>query len=448
MGGHLLMSGKERIRKVVLEGVVEGRISIREASERLSISYRQGRRICRRYRREGDKGLLHKGRGRPSNRSKPAGIRERAMARYRDRYEGFGPTLAAEKLSGEGLAVDHETLRRWLLQAGLWQSSPRKVRHRAYRERRRRFGELVQLDGSLHRWFGKEEPLCCLLDMVDDATGTTHAHLASHESTESTMRILRRWVERYGIPLALYTDRHTIYLSKREPTLEEALAGETPLTALGRACRKLGIRILTAYSPQAKGRVERKHGVYQDRFRKELALRTIRTIPEANEVLENGFVEDLNRRFAVPPADPEDAHRPVPKDLDLDQVFCFEENRTLQNDFTVRHENRWYQVTKRNRPLPRPQDKILVRTHLDGRVDLWWRERPLAFVPLADRPQPPRPEAAPKPLPVRNTARRTMHPAPDHPWFIPVHPEKCAAWRRNQKQTEGTFLTSSTRGHF
>jgi len=327
-------------------------------------------------------------------------------------------------------------------------SSSRKVLHRKYRERRKRFGELVQFDGSLHRWFGKEEPPCCLLDMVDDATGTTESLMASHESTESTMRILRRWVERYGIPLALYTDRHSIYLAKREPTLEEALAGEKPLTALGRACRKLGIRILTAYSPQAKGRVERKHGVYQDRFQKELALLGIKTIPEANEVLEKGFVEGLNRRFAVPPADPADAHRPVPKDLDLGQVFCCEETRILQNDFTVRHDNRWYQITKQNRPLPRPQENILVRAHLDGKVDLWWRGRPLKFVLLPARPQPPRPEATPKALPVRKTVRRTVRQTPDHPWLVPFHPEKLAAWRRNQTQTEGTFLTSPNRGHF
>jgi transposase len=448
MGGHLLMSEKERIRKVIFEGVKEGRLSVREASVRLGISYRQGKRIYRRFRRKGDAGLVHKGRGRPSNRAMPSALREKAIARYRDRYEGFGPTLAAEKLSAEGLSLDHETLRRWLVGAGLWKSRSPKARHRTYRERKRRFGELVQLDGSLHRWFGNEEPLCCLMDMVDDATGTTRSLMLPHESTEAAMRILRQWVERHGIPLALYTDRHTIYLAKREPTLEEALAGEGPLTALGKACRKLSIKILTAYSPQAKGRVERKHGVYQDRFRKELALLGIRTIPEANAVLENGFVEDLNRRFAVSPADPVDAHRPVPKGLDLDQVFCFEERRTLQNDYTIRHENRWYQITRQNRPLPRPQNKILVRTHLDGKVDLWWRDRPLAFVPLAGTPEKRRSEAFPRPAPSSANPPRAVPQAPDHPWRQPFDPESALRWRRNEAQKKGTFLTSPNGGHF
>lgn len=448
MGGHLLMSVKERIRKVVFEGVKEGRLSIREASRRLGISYRQGKRIYRRFREKGDAGLVHRGRGRPSNRSTPCSLKDRAVARYRERYEGFGPTLASEKLSAEGLPVDHETLRRWLCCAGLWRSSSRKVRHRAYRERRRRFGELVQLDGSFHRWFGSKEPPCCLMDMVDDATATTHSLLASHESTEAAMRVLRGWVERYGIPLALYTDRLNVYMAKREPTLEETLAGEEPLTALGKACRKLGIRIITAYSPQAKGRVERKHGVYQDRFQKELALLGVKTIPEANAVLANGFVKDLNRRFAVPPADPVDAHRRVPKGLNLDQVFCFEVSRTVQNDFTVRYENRWYQIGRKNRPLPRPRTRILMRIQLDGTVTLWWGDRPLAFEPLAQRPPKPCLDA-PRDVPrAPNVTRRPSIQGPHHPWREAFNPEAAAQARRNATTTMGTFLMSSNRGHF
>lgn len=440
MGGHLLMSGKERDRKVVFEGVKEGRLSIREASRRVGISYRQGRRIFRRFREQGDAGLLHRGRGRPSNRAKPCSLKEQAVARYRARYEGFGPTLASEKLAAEGLPVDHETLRRWLCHAGLWQSSSRKLKHRTYRERRRRFGELVQLDGSLHRWFGKEEAPCCLLDMVDDATATTHSLLAPHESTEAAMRVLRGWVERYGIPLALYTDRLNVYLAKREPTLEEALAGEEPLTALGKACRKLGIKMITAYSPQAKGRVERKHSVYQDRFGKELALLGIKTIPEANELLANGFVKDLNRRFAVPPAVPEDAHRRVPRGLDLDQVFCFEVSRTVQNDFTVRYRNLWYQITGQNRPLPRPRTKVLMRIHLDGNVSLWWGDRPLACDPLAQQPQKPCLEEAPPGAPqARKATRRPSIQGPHHPWREAFNPEAAARARRNTATTGGHF---------
>ena len=296
--------------------------------------------------------MIHRGRGRPSNRAKPASLRHRAIRRYRERYEGFGPTLACEKLAQEGIVLDHETLRRWLIEERLWAGPKARIRHRTYRERKARFGEMLQLDGSQHRWFGRHEPEACLMNMVDDATGTTLSLMTESETLEGAMRLLWHWIERYGVPVALYTDRHTIYKSPRQPTLEEDLAGEKPLSAFGRACKKLGIGIITAYSPQAKGRVERKHGVFQDRFLKELALQDITTIAAANTLLQEGFVEDLNRRFAVPPADPADAHRPLAKRENLAAILCQEKSRTVSNDFTVRYESRWYQITGRTDRCP------------------------------------------------------------------------------------------------
>jgi transposase len=444
MGGHLLTSEKERTRKVIMEGVKEGRLSIRDASARLEISYRQGKRIYRRFRLVGDAGLLHRSRGRTSNRSKPPGLREQVIARYRERYEGFGPTLAAEKLSEEGLPVDHETLRRWLIGTGLWTNRAPKVRHRTYRERRKRFGELVQLDGSFHRWFGPDRPQTCLLNLVDDATGTTRSLMTEHEALEGAMRLLWRWIERYGVPAALYTDRHTIYHTDREPTLSEALAGEPPLTAFGRACRKLGIRIITAYSPQAKGRVERKHGVFQDRFHKELGLQEIRTIDGANALLEGCFVDDLNRRFAVPPMDPRDAHRPPLPTAQLARVFCREKERTVQNDFTVRHQGRCYQITKKNRFLPKPQGRVTILDLLDGTLECWFKNHRLHVDLLKTMPKKP-------PCPPKATAGKNLRPTPpveDHPWRQPFKPEAIARLRQNTAATTGTFLTSPNRGHF
>jgi len=442
MGGNLLMSKKERIRKVIFEGVKEGRLSIQEASVRLGISYRQGKRIYRRFRLEGDKGLLHRGRGRPSNRAKPVAVREKAIARYQARYMGFGPTLACEKLAEEGFVLHHETLRRWLIKELLWAGSPLKVRHRSYRERKARFGEMVQLDGSLHRWFGKEFPEACLLNMVDDATGRTLSRMTEHESTEGGMRLLWHWIERFGVPLALYTDKHTIYLSPREPTLEEALAGEEPLTAFGLACHKLGIKIITAHSPQAKGRVERKHGVFQDRFQKELALRGIKTIPAANALLQGGFVEDLNRRFAVPPADPADAHRPLAAGENLAGIFCREGKRGVQNDFTLRYNNRWYQITHENRLLPKPKSRVTVRTLLDGTLEVWFKNQHLDVVPIKARP------AKTRPAPQMKKPRAVYHPPRNHPWRAPANSQIAAEWRREDQEQKGTFLTSPTRGHF
>lgn len=413
MGGHLLMSEEERLRKVILEGVRDGRVTLKTAALRLGVTYRQLRRIWKRFQDEGDPGLIHRGRGRPSNRSKPASLRHRAIRRYRERYKGFGPTLACEKLAQEGIVLDHETLRRWLIEERLWAGPKARVRHRTYRERKARFGEMLQLDGSQHRWFGRHEPEACLMNMVDDATGTTLSLMTESESLEGAMRLLWHWIERYGVPVALYTDRHTIYKSPRQPTLEEDLAGEKPLSAFGRACKKLGIGIITAYSPQAKGRVERKHGVFQDRFLKELALQDITTIAAANTLLQNGFVEDLNRRFAVPPVDPADAHRPLAKRENLAAILCQEKSRTVSNDFTVRCESRWYQITRKNRPLPKPRSRVTVRTLLDGTMELWQEGRRLAFeaIPIpkqgaADTANPAKPRPRPAP----------PFPGPNHPW--------------------------------
>lgn len=356
MKGHLTMSGKERRRKSVFNEVQEGRLTLREASEKLGLSYRQCRRSYRRFGEEGDAGLVHRSRGRRSNRRLPQELRDRVVKRYRERYEGFGPTLAAEKLAQEGLVLDHETLRRLLIKEGLWTKRRKRRAHRQRRERRHHFGELLQLDGSHHAWFGQERARACLMDVVDDATGRRLALLAPEETTEAAMRLLWQWIERYGIPQAIYVDKKSVYLALREPTVDEQLAGVEPQTAFGAACAKLGIELIAAHSPQAKGHIERTHGVYQDRFVKELALRAITTLDTANKLLRNGFTEQLNTKFAQEPARAVDFHRPRPRRLDLADVFCFEEFRSVQNDWTVRYKNRHYQIVPENRPLPNPEE--------------------------------------------------------------------------------------------
>jgi len=381
MEGRLLMSAKERRRLVKMEEVQAGRMSLMTASEMLGLSYRQCKRIWSRYREEGDRGLVHRSRGRKCNRGKPEQFRREVLRLYEQRYMDppFGPTLASEKLAEEGWDVDHETLRRWLLAQGLWSKRRRRARHRCRRERKGHFGELVQMDGSHHCWFGPERGRACLVEMVDDATSRRMALMAQEETTEACMGLLRRWVEAYGIPKALYTDGKNVFVTDREQTMEEQFADQKPLTAFGKACQKLGIEITRAYSPQAKGRVERSHGVYQDRLVKEMALRGITQIQTANALLQNGFTQRLNDLFSRPPADPIDFHTPLPRGLDLADVFCFEEQRTVQNDWTVQHQNRHYQILDENRPLPKPGHKVLVRIHLDKTVQLLYRDRPLAY---------------------------------------------------------------------
>ena len=264
------MSSKELRRKTVMEEVAGGRRKLRSAAEVLQISYRQCRRVYQRYRQQGDQGLIHRNRGRESNRKIGEEQRGRILARYQQRYAGYGPTFASEKLAAEGLGLDHETLRRWLLEEGLWQRQRRRGPHRQRRERRKRFGELVQMDGSHHAWWGQQPR--CLMNMVDDATGRRFGLLFEQETTEAAMRTLWGWIGRYGVPQALYVDSKTVFRTDREPTLEEQLKGEKPLTAFGQACRKLGIELIYAGSPQAKGRVERSHGTDQDRLIKEFEL--------------------------------------------------------------------------------------------------------------------------------------------------------------------------------
>jgi hypothetical protein len=414
MEGHLVMSAKERRKKVEFEGVGEARMTIVDASEKLGLSYRHCRRSYKRFREQGDAGLVHRSRGRTSNRAKPPEFREAVLARYRERYEGFGPVLATEKLAEDGYEVGRETLRGWLLEEGLWQPRRKGVRHRQKRERRAHFGELVQIDGSHHEWFGEEKGFFCLMDMVDDATGESLALMAGKETTELAMRALWLWCERYGIPKAIYADRKNVFVTKREPTQDEQLAGKKPLTRFGKVCEKLGIRIITARSPQAKGRVERKHTVYQDRFVKELRLQNIDTIEGANELLRNGFEQGLNHKFARQPQSETDFHRPVPQGLKLGEIFCFEKTATVTNEWTLRCEKRFYQILKHNEPMPRPRHKVTVRRLLDGSIQLLYRDKKLRFKEIAAPEAPLRysKPAAPRPL----APKKKHKPAPDHPW--------------------------------
>ena len=423
MEGTLAMSGKERRRLVELEEVRKGHGTLQAAAERLGISYRQLKRSWTRYEAEGAAGLVHRGRGRPSNRRSPEGFRAAVVGRYVERYQAHdvGPTLAAEKLAEEGYRVSPKTLWRWLRAEGHWARHRRGPRHRRQRTRKAHFGELVQMDGSPHAWLGPDQPPVCLLAMIDDATNTRLALLAPAETTEGYLQLLTLWIERYGIPRALYTDRKNIFVTDRAPTREEALAGEAPRTPFGRACQKLGIAIIPASSPQAKGRIERSHGVYQDRFVKELALQGITDMDSANRILLNGFTTDLNRRFTVPPVLPDDFHRPVPPGLALEDVLCFEEARTVQRDWTIRYENRCYQIEADNRPLPRPQDTVQVRVRLDGSLHLVYRERPLHYTEVP--PAPVHPERASgeedpgEDVDERpDRSRPTPKPAWNHPW--------------------------------
>jgi transposase len=416
MEGHLLMSGKERERLKVLARVKRGELNLKEAAELLGVSYRQCRRLHKRHQESGDRGLVHRSRGRPSNRGHQAQFKEVVLARYQERYPDFGPTLAAEKLAADGYEVDHETLRRWLVQARLWRKRRKRAVHRSWRERRAHFGELVQLDGSHHEWFEKRAGRCCLMKLIDDATSKRMAHLSDEETIFSAMELMWRWIDCYGIPRALYTDKKNVYVVDEKTRARAAESGEEVLTQFGRACKKLDITIITAHSPQAKGRVERSHGTYQDRLVKELRLAELNTIAAANELLAGGYGEQLSEKFAVAPRSTADYHRSA-KGYDLAAIFCLEEQRTLLQDWTVRFENQFFQLEPPNKTML-ARGKVLVQRYLDGSLHFRYREQELRSTILPQRPQPAVKAARRKPKPKAPAALRNkkLKPPPTHPW--------------------------------
>ena len=407
------MSGKELRRAEVLAQVKRKQITLVEGAELLGVSYRQAKRLKRRYGEKGARGLVHANAGRRSNRAKPEAERERALEMVRQCYGGdrahrLGPTLAAEQLANEhGLKVDGETLRRWMLKAGLWSRARKRKQHRARRERKAHFGELVQMDGSFHRWLEGRAPVGCLIDMVDDARGTTEGRFEAEETTWAAADALRRWVEKYGIPQALYTDHKNVYV--RPASSAEQLWGEPGLTQFGRMCERLGTRIIPASSPQAKGRIERGHGTHQDRLVKKMRLRGIGDYVAANAYLESEYWAEHNRRFGREAASKADYHRKVPRGMKLDEVFSLEEQRKLSQDWVVSYQQRLLQVARGQRVSP--GQKIVVQQQRTGKLRLLAGIRELRWAEIAGPPRREHPAPAVQPA----TRRPRRQPA-DHPW--------------------------------
>jgi hypothetical protein len=374
----LTMSLKERERMRVMTGVKRAELTLVEASELMGVCYRQSKRIWRRYQDDGDAGLVHRLRGLPSARRKPPELRALALARYaEDRYADFGPTLMAEQLAKEKVLVDHETLRRWRLAAGQHTIRRRKQQHRQWRERKPSFGAMVQLDGSHHDWFEGRGPKCVLMVMVDDATNQMRARFSPEETTRASYDVFEGWVRKHGVPGSLYVDRDSIYRCEGVGSIAEQLAGKPPQTQFGRAMEQLGVELILANSPQAKGRVERMNGVLQDRLVKELRLAGINDIESANRFLDGTYLKAFNRQFARVATSPVDMHRAVPRNLN--EVLSWEEERVVQGDWTVACEGKRYQLDQQHEALSLVRRKVIVRTLRNGRVQLVYRSQLLKW---------------------------------------------------------------------
>ncbi len=419
------MSKRELARVGVLARVKSQELRVVDAAALMRVSYRQAKRLWKRYREEKAAGLKHRSAGRRSNRAYAEKFHRQVLGLVREKYGGamgerFGPTLAAEHLASEdGLQIGAETLRRWMLGEGLWSRARRRKRHRRRRERKEHFGEMVQMDGSFHPWLEERGPKGCLMDLADDATNTTLARLGEEETIWAAAGALRAWVERYGVPLALYVDWKNLY--KRCATSQERLRGEEPITQFGRMCAKLGIELIAANSPQAKGRVERIHGTHQDRLVKKLRRKKIATHAEANAYLESEYLVEHNRRFARAPAQPQDYHRRAPSATELEKIFRLESERTISSDWVVRYDNRYFQLQPESRNYAPASGKVKVCEGRDGNLAIEyrghaqvWREIPPPAKPMV---QPGRrgsriATATPPPSPVK---RKWVPPA-DHPW--------------------------------
>ncbi|MEI7903745.1 MAG: ISNCY family transposase, partial [bacterium] len=406
------MSTKERKRLEIFARVRRGEISVGRAGRLAGVSGRQAKRIWKRYKREGDAGLVHGLRGRPGNAGQ-ARVREAVLALCRDKYSDFGSALAAEYLGQDGYEVLPQTLWRWRRQAGDLQPSRRGTRHRIRRVRRGCVGELVQMDGSAHDWFEGRRASCVLFVMIDDATGRVFCRFYEAEDTASAFDLLGRYVRKYGLPMGLYVDKDSIYRVNDPLAREQGRErGQVPLTQFGRAMEQLAVELICADSPQAKGRVERCHGTLQDRLVKAMRLAGISTLAEANEFLEREFLCSHNRRFMSRPASAADVHRNVPPGPALAEVLCVQEKRVVGRDWCVAYEGQVLQLDERHEKLSLTGRTITVLKLPSGLLRLLHRGKRLQWRLVPSRPAR---QAAP---PVK-AAARPWRPPTAHPWRAP-----------------------------
>lgn len=401
----IVMSMREVKRLKAVQSALERHITQKTAASMVGLSERQVRRMVKGIRERGEQGIIHGLRGQPSNRRFSEEMRETVLSLYQERYPDFGPTLAMEKLlERDGIRLSDETLRKWLLAAGIWKKRRKRSPFRRWRQRRECLGEMLQMDGSHHDWLEGRGPELVLMGSIDDATNTTYGRFHDYEGTLPAMDSFKGYVKKYGLPMSIYVDRHTTYKSSKKLTEWDEVEGIKTLSQFERALEELGVEVIHAQSAQAKGRIERLFGVLQDRLVKEMRLQGVTTKDQANEFLEE-YLPRYNERFRVHPANKTDVHVPLPSHIDLDRYLCIKRERTVRKDNTIALDGRWYQLEERG------GKKVIAEVRLDGSLHIMSNGAALKYTEITERP---RKEVVPKTD--MRVFNRPQKPSNDHPW--------------------------------
>lgn len=408
---RITLKARELKRYEVIKRVLRKEVRQESAAALLELTSRQLRNLMGRVREQGAKGLVHGNRGKPSPRKMSEARKERIVMIMRSRYPDFPPLLGSEKLrEREGIEVSRETLRQIMLEVGLWKRRRRKRDDYIWRERKAQVGEMVQMDGSHHAWLEERGPRLVLMGYVDDATGRFYGRFYDHEGVWPAMDSFRGYIARYGLPQSLYLDRHSTYKTSRGANTEEALRGEKAKTQFEMACGELGVMVIHARTPQAKGRVERVFRTLQGRLVREMRLGGIRDLDRANRFLED-YVPEFNERFMKAAREAQDLHRPLPKSVVLEDILCLKDIRTILDGYLVKWGGRIFVLQSPSLSVRR--QKVLVLEDKEGRIRVRYKGRDLE---IREVHQPPPVRKTQPVAPLKPPVRRKYTPPPDHPW--------------------------------
>lgn len=426
----ITMTQKELSRYETIKRLIKGEINGTEAAKQINLSTRQVRRLKFRVRRVGVRGIIHGDRGKSSNRKIPEAKIDKIELIVKKQYSDFGPTFAAEKLDeNHAIKIGKEKLRQLMIEWGFWRPKSRKnnKEYRSWRQRKEYYGQMIQFDGSYHQWFEARAPKCCLLGSIDDATGQiTGLKFVTDEGVVPVFTFWRQYVQTHGKPVSIYLDRHSTYHQNQPSVFDDP----DSLTQFQRAMKDLDIQIIHAHSPQAKGRAERLFGTLQDRLVKELRLAGISAVEQANQFVEKIFISQFNQKFAVLAQKKGDLHKPLTifEKKNLERIFSRQDFRVVNNDFTIRFKNQWFQLSESQPTLVLRKEKILIEERIDGQIFISLKNKYLNYIAL-----PERPPKIKMPVIALTKTKPAWKPPANHPW-------RRQFWAEKIKQEQQTFV--------